>query len=96
MYPQAHINKFKYYVLFALGLYTLLIVLLTNNLNGKSIVTPKAPVVIYELIIDFGNDAVFLHEVTKDQAHCRFRAITIMAKEDNVKAYCIKRISVSL
>ena len=90
MYTQAHINKFKYYVLIALGLYTLLIVFLTNNLNGKSIVSTKTPVLIYELMIDFGNDAVFLHEVTKYKWYCEER-VKYITRKDNVKAYCVKR-----
>ena len=46
--------------------------------------------IIYELIIDFGNDFAFIHEVTKDKSHCEFRAKAIMIKDD-VKAYCIRR-----
>ena len=95
MYTQAHINKFKYYVLIALGLYTLLIVFLTNNLHGKNVGAEnfhptKTPVLIYELMIDFGNDAVFLHEVTKYKWYCEER-VKYITRKDNVKAYCVKR-----
>lgn len=47
----------------------------------------KAP--IYELIIDFGNDAVFIHEVTVSKLYCEARVKFL--KRENTKAYCIRR-----
>lgn len=88
MYPQAYINKFKFYFMVALILYTFTIALLTKSLNAKT--ASEQTGVIYELILDFGNDFTFIHETTKSEEHCRFRAITISIKE-NVNAYCVKR-----
>ncbi len=82
MYPQAYINKFKFYFLLVLIAYTLaLLPLFPKEGLGE---------IYYELILDFGNDFTFIHETTKSEEHCRFRAITISIKE-NVNAYCVKR-----
>lgn len=51
---------------------------------------PATKIELYELYLDFGNDFVFLHEVTRDKLHCKFRA-TIINIKDNVKTYCMKR-----
>lgn len=61
-----------------------------QTLTAKSQYATKD--IYYELILDFGDDYVFIHEVTRSKAHCHFRATVIMAKEDNVKAYCMKRV----
>jgi hypothetical protein len=73
---QSIVTKLLTFVIFAL--------FVVNNLY------PQNPITIYELIIDFGNDFTFIHETTKSEEHCRFRAITISIKE-NVNAYCVKR-----
>lgn len=45
---------------------------------------------IYELILDFGNDYVFIHEVTDKKWYCLERAKHIQ-KTERVRAYCLKR-----
>ena len=48
---------------------------------------------IYELIVDFGNDWTFIHEVTisKDKCDRRTNEIKQELKSQKVKVYCIKR-----
>lgn len=47
----------------------------------------------YELIVDFGNDWTFIHEVTLSKEKCDKRAGEIKndLKNDNARVYCIKR-----
>ena len=61
----------------------LLMALLSYNLESKQIT-------VYELIIDFGNDSTFIHEVYKDKKYCQEKAKFIFESE-KVKAYCIER-----
>ena len=61
----------------------ILMALLSYNIEGKSIP-------VYELIIDFGNDFTFIHEVYKDKKYCQEKAKFIFESE-KVKAYCIAR-----
>ena len=60
-----------------------LMALLSYNIEGKSIP-------VYELIIDFGNDFTFIHEVYKNKTYCQEKAKFILEVE-KVKAYCIER-----
>lgn len=46
--------------------------------------------VIYELIIDFGNDNVFIHEVTKSKFYCQAR-VEFLRKNEGVSAHCLLR-----
>lgn len=50
-------------------------------------------IVTYELIVDFGNDWTFIHEVTLSKDKCDKRADEIKQelKNDKAKVYCIKR-----
>lgn len=50
-------------------------------------------IVTYELIVDFGNDWTFIHEVTLSKEKCDRRASEIKQelKNEKAKAYCIKR-----
>lgn len=50
-------------------------------------------IVTYELIVDFGNDWTFIHEVTLSKEKCDRRADEIKQelKNDKAKVYCIKR-----
>ena len=62
-----------------------------NEICAKSPYAPKQQTgVIYELHIDFGADAVFIHEVTKHKWYCEARAKFINATE-HTNAYCVKR-----
>ena len=61
----------------------ILMALLSYNLESKQIT-------VYELIIDFGNDSTFIHEVYKDKKYCLEKAKFISGVE-KVKAYCIER-----
>lgn len=47
----------------------------------------------YELIVDFGNDWTFIHEVMLSKEKCDRRASEIKQelKHEKAKAYCIKR-----
>lgn len=47
----------------------------------------------YELILDFGNDWTFIHEVMLSKEKCDRRAIEIKQelKHEKAKAYCVKR-----
>ncbi len=59
--------------------------------EAKSPYAPKQQTgVIYELHIDFGADAVFIHEVTKHKWYCEARAKFINATE-HTNAYCVRR-----
>lgn len=60
-----------------------LMALLSYNIEGKSIP-------VYELIIDFGNDNVFIHEVYKNKNFCKEKA-KFISEVEKVKAYCIER-----
>lgn len=50
-------------------------------------------IVTYELIVDFGNDWTFIHEVMLSKEKCDRRASEIKQelKLEKAKAYCIKR-----
>ena len=50
-------------------------------------------IVTYELIVDFGNDWTFIHEVILTKEKCDRRASEIKQelKHEKAKAYCIKR-----
>lgn len=50
-------------------------------------------IIAYELIIDFGNDWTFIHEVTLSKDKCDRRASQVKQelKNDKAKVYCIKR-----
>lgn len=50
-------------------------------------------IVTYELIVDFGNDWTFIHEVMLTKEKCDRRASEIKQelKHEKAKAYCIKR-----
>lgn len=50
-------------------------------------------IITYELIVDFGNDWTFIHEVTLTKEKCSKRADEIKQelKNDKAKVYCIKR-----
>lgn len=61
----------------------ILMALLSYNLESKQIT-------VYELIIDFGNDNVFIHEVYKDKNFCKEKA-KFISEIEKVKAYCIER-----
>ncbi len=74
------------FVLFALFVVNTLL-----SVEAKSPYAPKQQTgVIYELHIDFGADAVFIHEVTKHKWYCEARAKFINATEQT-NAYCVKR-----
>ena len=46
----------------------------------------------YELIVDFGNDWTFIHEVTLSKDKCDRRANEIKQElKTDAKVYCIKR-----
>lgn len=61
----------------------ILMALFSFKAYGKSLV-------VYELIIDFGRDFTFIHEVTSNKEYCELRVKTLLATE-NIKAYCIER-----
>lgn len=50
-------------------------------------------IITYELIVDFGNDWTFIHEVMLSKEKCDRRASEIKQelKHEKAKAYCIKR-----
>lgn len=50
-------------------------------------------IITYELIVDFGNDWTFIHEVMLTKEKCDRRASEIKQelKHEKAKAYCIKR-----
>jgi len=50
-------------------------------------------IITYELIVDFGNDWTFIHEVALTKEKCDRRAIEIKQelKHEKAKAYCVKR-----
>jgi predicted small integral membrane protein len=50
-------------------------------------------IITYELIVDFGNDWTFIHDVMLSKEKCDRRAIEIKQelKHEKAKAYCIKR-----
>lgn len=50
-------------------------------------------IITYELIVDFGNDWTFIHEVILTKEKCDRRASEIKQelKNEKAKAYCIKR-----
>ena len=71
---------------------TLCVLCVSVATNAKSPYAPKLQSgVIYELYIDFGYDAVFLHEVTKHKWYCDARAKYFNTVE-KVNAYCLKRV----
>ena len=45
--------------------------------------------VVYELVLDFGNDFVFIHETTKNKSYCELRVKTLA--RENINARCIER-----
>lgn len=61
----------------------ILMALLSYNIESKQIT-------VYELIIDFGNDNVFIHEVYRDKSYCQEKA-KFISEIEKVKAYCIER-----
>ena len=61
----------------------ILMALLSYNIESKQIT-------VYELIIDFGNDNVFIHEVYKNKNYCQEKA-KFISEIEKVKAYCIER-----
>ena len=46
-------------------------------------------IIVYELIIDFGNDFCFIHETTENKNYCELRVKTLA--RENIKAKCIER-----
>jgi len=50
-------------------------------------------IITYELIVDFGNDWTFIHEVMLTKEKCDKRASEIKQelKHEKAKAYCVKR-----
>lgn len=62
----------------------ILMALLSFKAYGKNIV------VVWELILDFGNDHTFIHEVYKDKKYCNEKA-KFISEVEKVKAYCIER-----
>lgn len=50
-------------------------------------------IITYELIVDFGNDWTFIHEVmlTKEKCDKRASEINQELKHEKAKAYCVKR-----
>lgn len=51
---------------------------------------PQEHTVVYELIIDFGNDNVFIHEVTTKKWYCDER-VKFLHESEGIKAYCVRR-----
>jgi hypothetical protein len=66
----------------------LTIIILMALLSFKAYGQETEP--IYELILDFGNDNTFIHEVTHLKWYCEARAKYIV-KHERVRAYCVKR-----
>lgn len=50
----------------------------------------KSVIIVWELILDFGNDNVFIHEVYRDKKYCNEKA-KFISEVEKVKAYCIER-----
>jgi hypothetical protein len=49
-------------------------------------------IILYELILDYGDDYAFIIETTFSKKRCEKRASEIMKSEKSkAKAYCIKR-----
>ena len=45
----------------------------------------------YELLLDFGNDAVFIHETFKTKKKCESKLQQIKKEHTYIKVYCVKR-----
>lgn len=68
----------------------LTIIILMALLSFKAYAQGTSTEPIYELILDFGNDNTFIHEVTPLKWYCEAR-VKYIVKYERVRAYCVKR-----
>jgi hypothetical protein len=68
----------------------LTIIILMALLSFKAYPKGAATEPIYELILDFGEDFSFIHEVTTLKWYCEAR-VRYIVKRERVRAYCVKR-----